>query len=290
MCTNKLNALKRALNGECFTSKTGIIYHGDCLELLRVTKPETIDCVFADPPFNLKKYYGPKAPDNTSSEQYLSWCEQWINECIRVLKPGGAFFVYHIPKWALQLGFIIGDQQMVFRHWIAISMKNNYPRGNQLYPAHYALLYFTKGKQKAFNKLRIPIPVCRHCGKEIKDYGGYRNKLRAEGLNLSDFWEDISPVRHRKFKKREANELNPIIPERAILISTRPKDIIFDPFGGGGSSYIVAEKNERFWIGSEIEDCSPIIRGLGDESRVTFNQVPNKSIINIFSLETCDAV
>lgn len=277
-----MNHILRDLSGECFTSKTGIIYHGDCLDLLKLIKPETIDCVFADPPFNLNKNYGPRVSDNTSDDKYLFWCEQWINECIRVLKPGGALFVYNIPKWSLQLAAMITNKQLIFRHWIAISMKNNYPRGNRLYPAHYALLYFAKGKPRVFNKVRIPIPKCRHCRKDIKDYGGYRDKLKQEGLNLSDFWDDTSPVRHAKLKRRGTNELNRIIPERAILISTNPKDIILDPFGGGGSSYMVAEKNNRLWIGAEIEDCIPILNRLRDETGVTFGQIPDKSIISIF--------
>lgn len=265
-----------------FTSKTGLIYHGDCIDLLSLIKPETIDCVFADPPFNLNKNYGPRAPDNSSNHEYLIWCEKWINESVRVLKVGGALFLYNIPKWAHKLAMLIENNHMVFRYWIAISMKNNYPRGNGLYPAHYALLYFTKGEPEVVNKLRIPIPLCRHCGKEIKDYGGHRHKINEEGLNLSDFWDDLSPVRHHKFKKRSANELNPKIPERAILLSTKPNDIILDPFGGGGTTYMIAEKNNRLWVGSEIEDCSPILNRLEDETGVIFDQIPDRNIIDIF--------
>jgi hypothetical protein len=54
-------------------------------------------------------------------------------------------------------------------------MKGTFPRGKKLYPAHYALLYFTKGEPKTFNRdaVRQPIPLCRHCGKDVKDYGGH---------------------------------------------------------------------------------------------------------------------
>src|SRR5437867_4273718 len=91
---------------------------------------------------------------------------------------------------------------MEFRHWIAISMKGTFPRGNKLYPAHYALLYFTKGIPRTFNRVRLPIPTCRHCGKDIKDYGGHRKYLNPAGLNLTDFWDDTSPARHGKNKSR----------------------------------------------------------------------------------------
>ena len=74
-----------------------------------------------------------------------------------------------------------------------MTMKGTFPRGKKLYPAHYAMLYFSKGTPKTFNHVRLPIPACRHCGKDVKDYGGYRKYLNPEGLNLTDFWEVIRP-------------------------------------------------------------------------------------------------
>ncbi|HIE32988.1 MAG TPA: hypothetical protein EYP81_02930, partial [Thermodesulfobacteriaceae bacterium] len=61
--------------------------------------------------------------------------------------------------------------------------------------------------------------------------------------------------RHPKYKVRPGvNELKLMIPERAILISTNPGDIVLDPFGGGGSTYQAAQKHDRFWIGTELYD------------------------------------
>jgi site-specific DNA-methyltransferase (adenine-specific) len=244
------------------TTSRGILFQADCLDVFQHIKDESIHCVFADPPFNLgKDYDGAEISDDLPKKEYLEWCYSWLAECVRALVPGGSLFVYNIPKWLIYLGhFLI--ERMEFRHWVAITMKNTFPRGNRLYPAHYGLLYFTKGKPRHFNKLRTPIPICRHCGGEIKDYGGHRDKLNKKGLTLTDFWEDTSPVRHHKYKTRVANELKPMIPERAILMSTKPGDIVLDPFGGGGSTYQIAEKHSRNWIGVEIGNCKPIIERL----------------------------
>jgi len=238
----------------------GVLYNGDCLDLMRSLLAESIDCIFADPPFNLGKEYNNGQSDLLAENRYLDWCRLWITESVRLLKPGGAIFIYNLPRWAYQLAAYLEQQEMQFRHWIAVSMKGTFPRGKKLYPAHYALLYFTKGMPKTFNRVRLPIPTCRHCGRDIKDYGGHRKYLNPAGLNLTDFWDDTSPARHQKNKSRwHINELKPTIPERCMLVATNPGDVVLDPFGGGGSTYVTAERLHRFWIGTEIGPCEPIV-------------------------------
>ena len=245
-----------------FSTDLGAVYKTDCMRLLADLKDESIDCVFADPPFNLAKDYGHGcAKDDLRTDDYLEWCYAWMDECVRVVKPGGAFFIYNLPQWAFHLAAHLERKKMKFRHWIAVSMKGTFPRGKKLYPAHYALLYFTKGEPKTFNRdqVRLPIQSCRHCGKDVKDYGGHRKFLNPLGLNLTDIWEDTAPARHQKFKARwHVNELKPMIPSRCIELSTNPGDVVLDPFGGGGSTFEAAQLLGRHWLGSEIVDCDLI--------------------------------
>lgn len=243
-----------------FTTSRGAVYNADCMSLLATIRSEAVNTVFADPPFNLAKDYGNgKEKDHLDASEYLKWCYRWMDECIRVLKPGGAMFVYNLPQWAFHLAAHLEQCGMTFRHWIAVSMKGTFPRGRKLYPAHYALLYFTKGDPATFNRVRLPIPACRHCGKDVKDYGGHRKFLNPLGLNLTDFWDDTAPARHQKFKARwHVNELKPLIPARCIEVSTHEGDIVLDPFGGGGSTFEAAQLLDRYWIGTEIVDCELI--------------------------------
>ena len=247
-----------------FETSFGKLYQCDCLDFLPTLASESMDCIFADPPFNLNKNYGPKSNDNLAEERYINWSYQWLEECVRLLKPGGSLFVYNIPKWNIYYASFL-TQRLTFRHWIAVNIKLCLPIQGRLYPSHYSLLYFTKGKPKTFNTLRVPIPACRHCGGDIKDYGGHRKYLNPAGLNITDVWEDIPPVRHKKYKTRAANELSVKLLDRALRISTQEGDTVLDPFGGGGTTYYVAEKLRRNWIGCEIEDCSHIIRRFKQE-------------------------
>jgi site-specific DNA-methyltransferase (adenine-specific) len=226
------------------------------------------ELIFADPPFNLGKLYGDHFSDAMAEAEYLSWSRAWIKEGLRLLSPGGAFFLYNIPRWNIPNGAYMQSLGMNFRHWITIDIKFGLPISGKLYPSHYSLLYFTNGKPRTFTRPRVPIPTCRHCGGDIKDYGGHRNKLHPDGLNLTDVWTDIPPVRHRGTKNRQANELSEKLLERVLTISSEPGDTVFDPFGGSGTTYAVAERMHRRWVGVELGDCQPIINrvsGLGND-------------------------
>jgi len=276
---------------QIYMSEHGILYQGDCLQLLSALPDESIDLIFADPPFNLGKEYGEGINDQMELDKYLNWSQQWLNESIRVIKPGGSLFVFNLPKWCVEYGAYLNRKGMCFRHWIACRMPKAFPRGKKMSPAHYGLLYYTKGEPAVFNKIYTPIQVCRHCRGEIRDYGGHRKSLNAKGINLMDVWDmpedvwenapeadptevlwtlaeemwaDIPPVRHHRHKKRVPNELAPIMLERIVAMASNPGQIVVDPFGGSGTTFYAAEKLHRYWIGSEIGDTEPAVERLTD--------------------------
>ena len=245
-----------------FSTELGTLFNGDCINVMQAIEDNSIDLVFADPPFNLAKAYDEVINDDLSTSEYLSWCYDWLSECVRILKPGGSLFVYNIPKWATYYSEYL-NKHLTFRSWIALDMKLRLPLSGRLNPAHYALLYYVKGKKpNVFNNPRIPIQTCRHCGGEIKDYGGYKSKMNPLGVNVSDVWVDIYPVRHKNAKNRAYNELPVKLMDRIISMSTNPGDVVFDPFGGSGTTFAVAEILDRRWIGSELGDCSVIAERL----------------------------
>jgi site-specific DNA-methyltransferase (adenine-specific) len=190
----------------------------------------------------------------------LSWCKKWIGECVRTLKPGGSFFLYNLPRWNVLLGAHLSKLGLEFRHWIAVEISACLPIPGRLHPSHYSLLYYTKGKPKTFRRIRTPIQICRHCGGEIKDYGGHRSAMNPNGVNLKDVWTDIPPVRHWKFKSkdRRANALSTKILDRVVEISTLPGELVMDPFGGSGTTFAVCERRGREWIGMEIDFAEEI--------------------------------
>ena len=138
------------------TTSRGILFQTDCMKLFPLLQDCKIDCVFVDPPFNLGKIYGNgEVNDALGTEEYLKWCYSWLDQCVSKLKEGGALFVYNLPRWGYHFASHLEARGMMFRHWIAVSMKGSFPRGHKLYPAHYGLLYFTKGEPRTFHGIRI---------------------------------------------------------------------------------------------------------------------------------------
>jgi len=244
-----------------YTSSLGALFSADCMMVLPGIEDEVIDTVFADPPFNLGKEYGKNCNDLKSDKAYLEWCKSWIAECVRTIKPGGAFFLYNLPKWNILLGAYLTELGMDFRHWIAVEISSSLPIQGRLHPSHYSLLYYTKGKPKTFRRIRTPIQTCRHCCGEVKDYGGHRDAMNPKGVTLKDVWTDVPPVRHWKFKSkdRRANALSTKILDRVIEMSTVKGEVVLDPFGGSGTTFAVCEKKGREWIGTEIDFAQEII-------------------------------
>src|ERR1035438_5385127 len=99
-------------------TELGKLYQSDCMDLLRSIEGESVHTFFADPPFNLGKDYGTNGSDDRSETAYLEWSKQWLYEAVRILVPGGSFFVYNLPKWLMPVGCYLSSLGgLTFKHW-----------------------------------------------------------------------------------------------------------------------------------------------------------------------------
>ena len=233
--------------------RRGYLTREDALAFSRSLQTGIADIAFLDPPFNLgKEYRVPSSLETSKADFYETYMEDLIREMVRILRPGGALFLYHLPYWASRFSHEL-HKRLRFRHWIAISMKNGFVRGKHLYPAHYALVYFVKGQPARFHRPRISPLYCRHCDELVKDYGGYKHIIERKGINLSDFWDDLSPVRHKSRQYRYGNNQLPItLTDRVVTMACRRHGILVDPFAGTGTSLVSAVKHGMFFIGNDL--------------------------------------
>lgn len=224
------------------------ILKGDCLKLFKSIPNNSVDCIFADPPFNLNKKYNSHI-DKLVETEYLDWCKLWIDECLRVLKDSGFIFLHNIPKWLTFYANFL-NYKAVFRHWISWDAMTA-PMGKTLQPAHYGILFYSKTNYRSkFNEIRYPHKRDRK-GVLIKDYGGKKNILHPFGPLCSDVWTDIHRIRHSKYRDEHPCQLPIHLLERIILMSSEENDIILDPFMGTGTTAIASKRLGRNFIGFE---------------------------------------
>lgn len=231
----------------------GYLTKMDALSLLTTMRDGVADIVFLDPPFNLGKDYGRgNRIELSEPESYDLYMRAVLRHSMRVLKRGGALFIYQMPRWAIPWAAFLAEH-LELRNWIAVSMKNGFARGRRLYPAHYALLYYTKGRPARFRRPKLTPRRCRHCGGLLKDYGGYRKIVEKKGINLSDVWDDLSPIRHKSTKLRIPNQLPMEITDRVCAIAGAPGALLVDPFMGSGTSLVSAVAAGMHYVGNDIE-------------------------------------
>jgi site-specific DNA-methyltransferase (adenine-specific) len=210
------------------------ITQGDCLELLAEISSNSVDVTFADPPFNLKKKYN-TTKDSLALREYLTWCEKWIKEMVRVTKPTGSIFIHNIPKWLTCYATFL-NELADFKHWISWDAPTA-PMGKTLQPNHYGILFYAKdAKQNKFYEIRYQHKRCRKCSYLHKDYGGKKAGLHPFGPLVSDVWTDIHRIKHNKYRDEHPCQLPLHLLERVILMSTDESDVVLDPFSGTGTT------------------------------------------------------
>lgn len=206
------------------------------------------DLCFADPPYNLEKDYS-SYEDSKKNTDYIKWCNRWIEGMWNILKPGGSLFILNLPQWATHHVLFLSDKA-ILRNWIVWNSMST-PSG-KLMPAHYSLLFFTKpGKvYKQINLETIPSrDYCLRlsCIKKRKELGEHKTE------NISDIWFDIHRIKHKKDRDSHPCQLPLKLMERIITMSTNPGDIVYDPFGGAGTTAISARMTNRRYCISEID-------------------------------------
>jgi len=72
--------------------KTQVIVNDDCIKQMKEMDSDSADIIICDPPYNIGKDFG-NSSDKQDMDKYLEWCDEWIGECIRVVKPKGTLYI-----------------------------------------------------------------------------------------------------------------------------------------------------------------------------------------------------
>jgi modification methylase len=230
------------------------VIHGDCIEVLKRLPEQSVDLIFADPPYNLQLSQELWRPNMTrvdavdeawdkfeSFSDYDAFSRAWMQGCRRILKDSGTLWVIGTYHNIYRLGAILQDLGYWILNdvvWVKTNPMPNF-RGVRFTNAHETLLWACKfkGAKYTFNYHAMK---SLHGDKQMRSDWHLplctgRERIQAEGQ------------RAHPTQKPEA------LLYRVILAASNPGDVVLDPFFGTGTTGIVAKMLHRRWVGIEKE-------------------------------------
>lgn len=231
------------------------ILNGDCINIMKQIPENSIDLIFADPPYfmqlenTLIRYEGTEFKGVSdewdkfeSFEHYDNFTNEWLFECKRVLKKNGSLWVIGSFQNIYRIGKILQDLDFWIMNDIIWEKANPVPnfRGVRFTNAHETLLWVTKTKKSK--------PTFNY--KIMKEYNG--------GKQMKSVWNIPLCTGNERLKDKNGNKIHSTqkpeeLLKRIILSTTKKNDVVLDPFFGTGTTGAVAKMFNRNFIGIEKE-------------------------------------
>lgn len=225
------------------------VYEGRIEEVLTKLPDESIDCIFADPDYNVGVSYQGKSYKQPF-EEYIAWTVRWSEECCRVLKNDGNYFVINYPKnnAHLRARYLDGNFYHVYEYvWV---YKTNIGQGpNHFTTAHRTVLHCTKSKRNRFYKDAVALPYQNPKDNRIK-------KLTASGSKgrMPYSWFEFNLVKNVGTTKTfHSCQIPESLSEMLFKATTKPGDTVLVLFAGSGSELVVAQRLGLNFVSAEIE-------------------------------------
>lgn len=243
-----------------YSHPNGEIWVGDVTIWLQSIESESVDLVFADPPYNIKKAEW----DSFESQQdYINWSLRWIEQAARVLKSTGTLYICGFSEILADLKH---PASRFFRgcRWIVWHYKNKANLGSDWGRSHESILHFRKSKKFTFNIDDVRIPYGNHTLKypghpqaETSQYGKNNNKghiwqPNPKGAKPKDVIEIPTTCNGMHEKTAHPTQKPEELLRTIVLASSSPGDLVIDPFLGSGTTVVVAEQLHRKWKGCDI--------------------------------------
>lgn len=238
----------------------GKLYCGDSIEWLRSLPPESVDLVFADPPYNIGKA---DWDHFDSHDEYIIWSLSWIKEISRVLTKSGTFYICGFSEILADLR---APAMEYFRtcKWLVWHYKNKANLGKDWGRSHESILHLRKSKSFTMNQDLIRIPYGNHTLRypnrpqaESSQYGNGKKRKHdwtphPMGAKPKDIIEIPTTCNGMNEKTPHPTQKPEELVRKFILASSNRRDLILDPFSGSGTTIVVAEQLGRNWLGCDV--------------------------------------
>ena len=232
------------------------IIWGDALEVLSKEIPNnSIDLIFADPPYNIGKDFNGRKDKWASENEYLEWCYQWLDLCIKKLKDTGSLYVMAATQSMPHFDIYLRSKLEILSR-IVWFYDSSGVQAKQYYGSLYEpILFCVKDKNRyTFNADDILVDAKTGSQRKLIDYRKAVPTMYSTKKVPGNVWE-IPRVRHRMEEYEDHPTQKPIaLLEQIIAASSNPGDLILDPFSGTFTTSFVAKQLGRRSIGIEIEE------------------------------------
>ena len=225
---------------------------GDCIEMMATLPSESVDCIVTSPPywkgFEYEAYFN-------SYKQYLDWCEVWLKECKRLLKPNGTMFLN-----------VINDSEITIRAFELMEIATR----KLMFKLHDTIIWYRYNQQPANTTRQLTnqceyVFMLRHtsAGVNLNKAAAYEKHSKIfKTHNVGNVWEipfNSGKQYRNGFGRKETQSKwghsgFPLeLPETCILLSTSEYDTVLDCFMGSGTTGVACVNTNRNFIGIEID-------------------------------------
>lgn len=247
---------REQLQEEHMSNESSLAVLGNCLSIMQKIKEKSIDLIFADAPYNIGKDFGNNSDRWESVESYISWCKEWIDECLRILSDTGTMYLMTATQHMPYLDVYVSQKYNVLCR-IVWTYDSSGVQSKKIYGSLYEPILMINKKNSSrytFNAEDILVEAKTGSERKLIDY----RKNPPQPYNTQkvpgNVW-DFSRVRFRmeEYENHPTQKPEALL-ERIIRASSNPGDIVLDPFSGSFTTSAVAARLGRNSIGIDLND------------------------------------
>jgi site-specific DNA-methyltransferase (adenine-specific) len=219
---------------------------------------QSVDLMFADPPYNLTKSFNDRKFKKVSTEDYAEWLDSWLSLTVRLLKPTAS--VYICGDWRSSAAIQhVGEKYFTSQNRITWEREKGRGAKSNWKNCSEDIWFFTVSEDYYFNvdavmlKRQVVAPYTDRNG-EPKDWSESENG-RFRVTHPSNIWTDLTvPYWSMPENTDHPTQKPEKLLAKIILSSSREDDLVFDPFNGSGTTTVVAKKLGRHYLGVEVDE------------------------------------
>lgn len=235
-------------------NKNSMAILGDCLEVLKSMKSNSVNLIFADAPYNIGKDFGNNSDKWESVQAYVDWCKEWIDECLRVLCDNGTMYFMTATQHMPYLDIYVSEKYNVLCR-IVWTYDSSGVQSKKIYGSLYEPILMINKSAKSkyvFNHEDILVEAKTGAKRKLIDY----RKNPPQPYNTEkvpgNVWE-FSRVRFKmdEYENHPTQKPESML-ERIIKASSNAGDVVLDPFSGSFTTSAVAVRLGRIAVGIDM--------------------------------------